>query len=94
MKKTVILAVTLLLAALPMFGASGLYITEINHATGRFKLSDYTSWGALNKRDIKDWKAGDGITGGRSASCGNDPNVYLLTDTDESESACALRIGR
>jgi hypothetical protein len=42
MKKTVILAATLLLAALPVFGASGLYITEINYATGRFKLSDYT----------------------------------------------------
>ena len=92
--KKVILAVTLLLATLPAFGAPGLYITEINYATGRFKLSDYTLWGALNKRDIKNWKANDGITGLHSASCGNDPNVYLLTDTDQSESACALRIGR
>jgi len=36
-----------------LLGASGLYVTEINYATGRVKLSDYTLWGALNKRDIK-----------------------------------------
>jgi hypothetical protein len=92
--KRVILAVTLLLAALPTFGAPGLYVTEINYGTGRFKLSDYTLWSALNRRDIKNWKANDGITGLHSASCGSDPNVYLLTDTDQSGSACAQRIGR
>lgn len=94
MRETVILALTLLLIAVPMFSASSLYIAEINYATGRFRLSDYTMWGALNRREIQGWKLNDGITGLRNASCGNDPNVYLLTDTDQSESACALRIGR
>ncbi len=94
MKKTVILAVTLLLAALLALGSSGVYITEINHANGTFQLSNRTYWRALSPRDVRDWRAGDDVIGTHSASCGNDPNVYLLTDTDQSESACAQRIGR
>jgi len=92
-KKTAILAVMLLLAALPAFCASGLHIVRIQ-ASGLFQLSDYRWWSPLNRRDIKNWKVGDGITAVRSASCGNDPNVYLLTDVDQLESACAQRIGR
>jgi len=93
-KRAAILAVTLLLAALPAPGSRGLFITEINHTTGRFQLSNRTWWGALRPRAVDDWKAGDGVTGTHSPSCGYDPNVYLLTDTDQSESACAQRIGR
>ncbi len=81
-------------AALLALGSSGVYITEINHANGTFQLSNRTYWRALSPRDVQDWRRGDGVTGTRSASCGNDPNVSLLTDTDESESACAQRIGR
>jgi hypothetical protein len=94
MKKTVILAVTLLLAALPVLGSSGVYITELNHANGTFQLSNRTYWRALYPRTIGDWQVGDDVVGTHSASCGNDPNAYLLTDTDQSESACAQRIGR
>jgi hypothetical protein len=51
MKKTVILAVALLLAALLALGSSGVYITEINHANGKFQLSNRTRWRALSPRD-------------------------------------------
>jgi hypothetical protein len=92
-KRAAILALILLLAALPTPGSSGLYITKIN-ANGTFQLSNRTYWRALSPRAVQHWRVGDDVVGAHSASCGNDPNVYLLIDTDESESACAQRIGR
>lgn len=95
MKRAAILGATLLLAVLPAPGSRGLYITEINHTTGRFQLSNRTSWGALRPGEVKNWRAGDDVTVVRDSSCSRyDPNMYLLTGTDESESACAQRIGR
>jgi hypothetical protein len=94
MKTAAILAVMLFLAALPAPDAQSLQIATIDHTTGRFQLSNRTWWGALRPRDVQHWRSGDGVTGTRSAFCGSDPNVYLLTGTDQSESACALQIGR
>jgi len=94
MDKSVVVAVTLLLAALLALGSSGVYIAEINHANGTFQLSNRTYWRALSPRAIQDRRNVDAVSGAHSAACGSDPNVYFLTDTDESESACAQRIGR
>ena len=93
MKKIVIVTLLFVLAALPVF-ADNLYINQINQTTGRFQLSNNTWWNALDRRQIQHWQIHDSITGGRSSACGSDPNVYLLTDTNQSESACAQNIGR
>ena len=72
---------------------SWLYITEIHHTSGTFHLNDRSHWRALFPRTVQHWRIGDFVARG-SVSCGNDPNAYLLTDTSESESACAQRTER
>ena len=94
MRRMAILTVTLLFAGSPVSSSDGVYITEINHENGMFHLSNRTYWRALFARAVQHWRTGDNVTGVRSASCGNDPTVYLVTDTSESESACAQQIGR
>jgi hypothetical protein len=94
MKREVIPTVMLLFAGLAAPSSSGIYITEINHENGTFHLSNRTYWRTLFPRTVQHWRTGDDVTGARNASCGNDPNVYLLTDTSESESACAQQVGR
>ncbi len=79
----------------PSFSQSATsYITAINHINGMFRVSKGTWWRPLRPRDVQHWRIGDGVAGVHRASCGDDPNVYLVTDVDESESACAQWIGR
>jgi hypothetical protein len=88
-----VLTVTLLFTGSSAPSPSWLYITEIHHTTGTFHLNDRSHWRALFPRTVQHWHIGDFVARG-SFSCGNDPNAYLLTDTSESESACAQRTER
>ena len=85
---------TLLFAESPAPSSNGLYIKQIKRENRNFQLSNRTYWRALIPRAVQHWRTGDEVTGARSNSCGYDPNVYLVTDINQSESACALQIGR
>ena len=54
-----------------------------------FPAGKGTWWRPLRPGDVQHWHIEDGLTGVHSAACGDDPNVHLVTDLDESESACA-----
>ena len=94
MKSATILTVTLLFAGSPGPSTDRVYITEIKNEIGTFHLNNRTYWRVLIPRKIQHWRAGDEVAVARSASCGTDPNVYMVTDTSESESVCAQQRGR